>query len=427
MLIQAFRKYLRRPMDERLEIPGVYPREVFKTLLQRERERANRNAHGFSLVIFDMGSPTANPTRFRILASTLRKRTRSIDEVGRIGEGRVGVLLPDTSGEGAIRFVSKVSKEFVASYPPLPPWTVWTYPPGADGSGGNGHGPDGGGGGDVGDGGLRRQDAGVQPDMFGGMDPSVGSQGAYNKAATAPGRMGAREASRAILSVFAPPIPRWKRAVDIAGALFGLVVFSVPFLLIAILIKIASRGPVFFKQERVGRLGQRFVMWKFRTMVVDNNTSSHHCYMADLISAEGAEARPMVKQEDSRRLIFLGKVLRATCLDEVPQLLNVLKGEMSLVGPRPPIPYEAEEYLRWHSNRFDAVPGMTGLWQVSGKNNLTFNEMVRLDIRYARTLSLLRDVSILLRTPAVIVSQVLGAFSRYLQGEGSSHGGQETA
>jgi lipopolysaccharide/colanic/teichoic acid biosynthesis glycosyltransferase len=262
--------------------------------------------------------------------------------------------------------------------------------------------------------------------MFGDMDPSVGSQGVLSKAATAPGRMGAREASQAILSVFARPVPRWKRTVDISGALFGLAVFSLPFLLIAILIKTASRGPVFFKQERVGRLGQRFVMWKFRTMVVDNNTSSHQCYMADLISAEGAERKPMVKQEDSRRLIFLGKVLRATCLDEVPQLLNVLKGEMSLVGPRPPIPYEAEKYLRWHSNRFDTVPGMTGLWQVSGKNNLTFNEMVRLDIRYAKGLSFLRDVRILLRTPAVVISQVLGALSRYLPRE-SDHAEQETA
>ena len=118
----------------------------------------------------------------------------------------------------------------------------------------------------------------------------------------------------------------------------------------------------------------------------------------------------MLKLDDKNsQIIPFGKFLRKTCLDELPQLINVLRGEMSLVGPRPPIPYEAVEYSMWHNGRFDAVPGMTGLWQVNGKNRLTFKEMIRLDIRYARQLSLWLDLKILLKTPFAIITQIKDA------------------
>ena len=114
----------------------------------------------------------------------------------------------------------------------------------------------------------------------------------------------------------------------------------------------------------------------------------------------------MTKLDDTLEIIPFGRVMRLTCLDELPQLINVLRGEMSLVGPRPPIPYEVKEYVQWHNGRIDAVPGMTGLWQVCGKNHLTFNEMVRLDIEYCRRRSLWLDMKILLRTPLTVVSQI---------------------
>ncbi len=161
-------------------------------------------------------------------------------------------------------------------------------------------------------------------------------------------------------------------------------------------------------------MGRSFKMWKFRTMKINSDTSGHQQYLAKLIKGSAYNensAKPMIKLEDDTRIIPFGKILRKTYLDELPQLINVLRGEMSLVGPRPPIPYEVEEYLQWHKGRIDIVPGMTGLWQVSGKNRLTFNEMVRLDIQYWRKKTPWLDIKILLMTPLAIVSQIKDSLS----------------
>jgi lipopolysaccharide/colanic/teichoic acid biosynthesis glycosyltransferase len=181
------------------------------------------------------------------------------------------------------------------------------------------------------------------------------------------------------------------------------------FLAVAILIKLFSPGPVFFKQQRVGYSGRIFMLWKFRTMKPNGDSSAHREYMAKLIKLDPDKEisdAPMVKLDDPR-VTRIGKFLRFTYIDELPQLINVFRGEMSLVGPRPPTPYEVAEYTRWHTGRFDAFPGMTGLWQVSGKNRLTFRQMARLDIRYSQQLSWLLDVKILLSTPLVIASQII--------------------
>jgi lipopolysaccharide/colanic/teichoic acid biosynthesis glycosyltransferase len=146
----------------------------------------------------------------------------------------------------------------------------------------------------------------------------------------------------------------------------------------------------------------------------DVDTSCHQQYLAGLIKGgEGSDAcQAMTKLADDDRIIPGGRILRKSCLDELPQLLNVLKGEMSLVGPRPPIPYEAKEYYRWHNGRFDCRPGMTGLWQVNGKNSLSFKEMVRLDIQYAHNMSIWKDITILCKTPYVILMEILRAVMR---------------
>ena len=217
---------------------------------------------------------------------------------------------------------------------------------------------------------------------------------------------------------FIRKVPLWKRVLDLTGALFGLILFAPMFLIISIIIKIVSPGPIFFYQERFGYGGKKFAFIKFRTMELNSDPSEHQQYLSELISsgeAENLTVKPMTKQDDDNsQIIPFGRFLRDTCLDELPQLINVLRGEMSLVGPRPPIPYEVAEYNAWHNNRFDALPGMTGLWQVSGKNRLTFKTMVRLDIQYLRNVSLLSDIKIILRTPFAIINEIYHSGTKQL-------------
>jgi lipopolysaccharide/colanic/teichoic acid biosynthesis glycosyltransferase len=202
---------------------------------------------------------------------------------------------------------------------------------------------------------------------------------------------------------FSRKIPAWKRSLDILGSIAGLIIFSPLFVLISLIIKIVSPGPTIFKQDRIGYGGKPFTFYKFRTMKINADPTKHQQYLANLISENSCEGGDMAKLDDEDpNIIPLGKILMNTCIDELPQLINVLLGNMSLVGPRPAIAYEVNQYLRWHCGRFDAMPGMTGLWQVSGKNRLSFREMVSLDIRYCRNMSFFEDVRILLMTPFAI-------------------------
>ena len=201
--------------------------------------------------------------------------------------------------------------------------------------------------------------------------------------------------------------PVWKRIADIVLSSAALIVLSPLLLLIAAVIKIVSSGPAFLRQERVGRYGKTFGLWKFRTMHVGADAAPHRHYLEDLITRD----IPMIKLDtvDDPRVFPFGKFLRRTCIDELPQLLNVLRGEMSLVGPRPCLPYEATQYNTWQMQRFEAMPGLTGLWQVSGKNRTTFSEMIRLDIAYTKHVSLLLDLKILLKTiPAIVAAETTG-------------------
>ena len=203
--------------------------------------------------------------------------------------------------------------------------------------------------------------------------------------------------------------PVWKRGMDIFGSLFGLIISSPLFLVIGIMIKTVSPGPVLFKQKRIGCGGKPFNCLKFRTMVVNGDTNIHQEYLAKLICSgkdNSDPGHPMEKLYHDPRIIKYGNFFRASGLDELPQLINVLLGHMSIVGPRPPIPYEVEEYQCWYRGRLDIVPGLTGLWQVNGKNKLGFNEMIRLDIQYAKQRSFLLDCKIIFKTPYAIFSQV---------------------
>lgn len=204
--------------------------------------------------------------------------------------------------------------------------------------------------------------------------------------------------------------PHWKRVLDLS-----LIILALPFLLplalaIALFIRMVSRGPILFRQERIGRGGQKFLCFKFRTMIVGANSTSHEGHLRRLISSD-APMTKMDKQGDSRIIPF-GVFLRATGLDELPQLINVLRGEMSVVGPRPCLPYEFEHYLPWQYERCNVAPGLTGLWQVSGKNKTTFSQMIRLDIEYSRRRSLMLDLEIIFRTIPALLAQVMETASK---------------
>jgi exopolysaccharide production protein ExoY len=203
---------------------------------------------------------------------------------------------------------------------------------------------------------------------------------------------------------FAARIPKWKRPLDLACVLLTAPFWGVFMLLIACFIKSVSKGPVFFRQQRVGFRGQRFACLKFRTMKLNADTAVHQNHLRELI----ASGRPMTKMDamGDPRLIRGGKFLRSSGLDELPQLLNVLRGEMSIVGPRPCTPFEFDHYESWHRSRFNTLPGLTGLWQVSGKNKTTFRQMMLLDIYYAKHASLRLDCKIMLRTVGVLANQV---------------------
>ncbi len=201
-----------------------------------------------------------------------------------------------------------------------------------------------------------------------------------------------------------------KRAMDIAGSVLMLVFCAPLLLLIAAMVKATSKGPVLFRQHRVGQYGRRFTFLKFRSMRVDNDPSVHREYVTKLIAGEadriraGAPGTGVYKLANDSRITRIGMFLRKTSLDELPQFINVLKGDMSLVGPRPPIPYELAAYQTWHRRRvLEVKPGITGLWQVTGRSQVKFDDMVRLDLRYATSWSPWLDLKILLRTPGAVI------------------------
>lgn len=198
-----------------------------------------------------------------------------------------------------------------------------------------------------------------------------------------------------------------KRALDLFGSLAALALLSPFFLLIALAVKLTSRGPVLFRQERLGRYRKRFTCLKFRSMYTGSDPAIHEAYVKWLISGTDPPPSrgPVFKLTGDPRITPVGRFLRKTSLDELPQFLNVLHGSMSLVGPRPPIPYEYRAYDLWHQRRLLAVkPGITGLWQVSGRSKLKFDEMVRLDLKYCNSWSLWLDLKILFRTPWVVLT-----------------------
>ena len=359
---------------------GVRSREEFHARLARERSCSDRNEHEFSLLAFHEKTGAAEAEH---LLHVLTRRVRQIDEIGWLDPQRIGVLLPYTSSSGAKTLAEDICRMMAGS---PPKYTIYTYPgPGFPAEGG--------------------KPPGVSNAMRSSASPAEGSS-----AAQASPKETSVRCSDWSDGLFADRIPVWKRAIDIVGAVVGLVCLSPLLLLTAIVIKTVSPGPAFLRQKRPGRHGKMFTIWKFRTMRVDADVTAHENHLNNLITGDS----PLTKLDAKRdpRIFPFGRIIRRCYIDELPQLINVLCGEMSLVGPRPCMPYEVQEYKLWQTRRFDAVPGMTGLWQVSGKNKTTYKEMIRLDITYARRSSFLLDVRILLKTVPSIVGEIIDALPR---------------
>ncbi len=338
----------------------------FQQAIVRERYLSDRNNHGFSLVKFAIRDcDCSDCVSFDRLAEYLSNRKRDVDIMGWHGNTtyEMSILLPDTDNEGARAFTRYVVDGLNLS-PSCVDCSISTYP------------------------------ADNWSDL---KAPAPASEDTYSSITD--------DAYSTV--VFDTDLPLWKRMLDVFGSAFGLLLLAPLFASVALLINVVSPGPVFFTQTRVGRFGKTFQFYKFRTMHHNNDDSVHQSYLKELIKSGDDDEKPMLKIENDTRIIPLGKFLRKSCIDELPQLINVLKGDMSLVGPRPCIPYEAKEYLRWHARRFDIIPGMTGLWQVNGKNRTTFKEMIRLDIQYALNATLWSDLFIIFKTPFAILSQAL--------------------
>jgi lipopolysaccharide/colanic/teichoic acid biosynthesis glycosyltransferase len=351
----------------------------FHSILKVERARADREGPSFSLVLFEI-SEIYTDKYVKEFVELLKVRVRMVDYIGWFDANTIGVILFATELHGANQFILDVEKKTRTI---LPAYTIFSYP----------------------DHWLNRKDETAHKQEKADAVPvTAGGDSRSGNPRYSIGR---------IKDFFVTPVPLWKRIVDIAGSLFGILILSPVFILTALYIKIVSPGPVFFTQKRVGHKGELFTFFKFRTMKVNNDVSNHQAYLKSLIGGDAPMVKLDTEKKDSR-VIPGGEILRKSCIDELPQLFNVLRGEMSLIGPRPCIEYEAKEFDTWHHQRFNILPGMTGLWQVSGKNSLTFKQMIRLDIVYGNRMSLWLDLKILLLTIPTVFGLIFDKLNKKL-------------
>lgn len=393
------------PKQSKQPLNSIHSAKAFRSILERERARADRTGQQLSLVIFDLGNINEDST-VQYLLHLLLRRVRLTDEVGWFDEKKIGTILPATPAEGAWKFAGYISGKVTTAQKHLD-CKVYTYPtnvlPHKEEYSEQLHFP----------GPLEKVDKVMCEDVS--TDRSFAADGSVGCAMSiAPNCLEvSKRPVEKLESLIVRRLPVWKRTIDIIGAGIGLIFFSPVMFAAAVAIKLTSRGPVIFKQERVGLCGKKFTFFKFRSMYVDNDPVTHEKYVEQFITGgksvitdKGlAEDDGVYKIKDDPRVTPVGKFLRKSSLDELPQFFNVLKGDMSLVGPRPPVPYEYERYDNWHKRRIlEVKPGITGLWQVKGRSSTTFDEMVRLDLRYIKEWSLWLDFKILLQTPRAVFS-----------------------
>lgn len=362
--------------EESHDAARFLPEGHFRRMLSRERKRSERSRKHLVLMLIDAKGIKTKKTDALLgqIAAVLSSTVRETDLVGWFEQNTVcGVIFTEFGdcqiGEAVKIIEAKVTsglqKSFKASQLSSFQVSFYAFPDGWDG---NGH--------------SRPVNPVLYPDLF-------------------------DVEKKKKLSLLA------KRVMDVTGASVALLLLSPAFLVLAVLIKATSKGPIFFRQDRVGRYGTHFVFLKFRSMFVTTDAGIHKEYIKNFIAGKIAaktgegqnEKATVYKITNDPRVTWIGRFMRRTSLDEIPQFWNVLCGDMSLVGPRPPIPYEIEAYDIWHRRRLlESRPGITGLWQVYGRSKTTFDEMVRLDLQYSRTWSPMLDVKILLQTPRAVFS-----------------------
>jgi len=350
-LMLAARRVARRPSAAALR--GLHSPEEFNRILERERVRSDRTGEVFSLVVFTVGRRPADAETLAHLARILKRRLRLTDEAGRLDDRRIGAMLPATPVLGAWTVIDDVCLCLPRGVP-MPECGVYTYP--------------------------SQLQAGDNEDNAGVGHSDDGRP------------------VRAMEKLFLQRLPLWKRSVDIVVASFALLAFSPLFAVVAAAIKCTSPGPVLFRQKRGGLGGKEFTMLKFRSMIIDAEARKKH------LLALNEQDGPAFKIKVDPRVTRFGRFLRATSIDELPQLWNVLRGDMSLVGPRPLPCDETEACSGWLRQRLDVTPGLTCIWQVRGRSRVSFADWVRMDVQYIRSRSLGGDLKLLAQTvPAVIL------------------------
>jgi lipopolysaccharide/colanic/teichoic acid biosynthesis glycosyltransferase len=338
---------------------GMLSRAEFLRMMQREKRRTDRSHSALSLALIEIDG--ADPGARDGVLDKVCSMVRETDYIAAIDEDGIAVLLPDTGEAGLRSFLDKLA---LARHGRVLSMAGATYPDAA-------------------------------------FDRLVAE------------RMGTPR-SRHSVDEDEPPLQAraypLKRALDVIGSVAALLLLSPFIAVVAAAIKLTSPGPVIFRQQRIGQGGVPFTFYKFRSMRVDNDDRVHREYVASLIegtaTADGRKAGEAgsFKMKEDPRITAIGRFIRKTSIDEIPQFWNILRGDMSLVGPRPPVPYEADRYKTWHRRRvFELKPGLTGIWQVEGRSRVSFDDMVRMDLRYLRECSLLCDLKILLKTVAVVI------------------------
>ena len=369
--------------------------------IQRESARADRSSGEFALVLIRVKRKDHNALSTVRLAKTILGRVRATDDVGWYDDNHLGVILPDTNAAGAWRFADQICA-MASRKLPRPLCSVYTYPTkwftdeqdagapmtargglGVEHANGSGNGNGNHNGNGNGNGNGRMAVRNLIPYFLDGMQSQL---------TTPP------NAVHRLEMLLVRPLPLWKRVLDVIGATAGLVI-AAPFLgAAALAIKMTSRGPVIFKQPRAGLGGRPFTIYKLRTMVVDAEARKNQ------LRVRNEQDGPAFKIKDDPRVTRVGKILRKTSIDELPQLWNVLRGDMTLVGPRPLPVSESEACEGWQRRRLDVTPGLTCIWQVKGRSRVSFAEWVRMDVAYIRRRTLFNDLRIIAQTiPAVLL------------------------
>ena len=336
------------------EFAGLYDVAGFRQAMLRERARADRWEQTLTLLSFGAPRTPSGLATLKQVGGLLRRRMRITDEAGWLDRRHIGVLLPNTPPWGAWTLADEICLAFPDRIP-LPQCRVYCYP----------------------------------SDWF------TSDTAAYGAAAEVSLDS---DRTEALEPLFFKPLPPWKRALDLVGAGMALLAVLPLMVLTAVLIKLFSRGPIFFRQARVGFGGRYFTMYKFRTMVVDAERLKDHLHHRN------EQDGPAFKIKDDPRITSFGRFLRRSSIDEFPQLWNVLKGDMSLVGPRPPIPDEVGQYDVWQRRRLEITPGLTCIWQVRGRSRVSFCDWMRMDIQYMGQRSPWCDVKLLAGTVPAIVT-----------------------